>query len=115
MNKKSWLSNAHNLITNLEINSLEKICDYSGRLDGTELCELVERMNNRINSQVNQGTGRITLLYLKKEKAFLNPLPTEEIRKHYRIATHRCRVNPSSMVTYKIHSILCHQNTLEIR
>ena len=80
---------------------LDEIRAYSGRLDYTELCELVERINNRINSQVNQGTGRIPLLYFEKEKAFLNPLPTEEIRKHYRIATHRCKVNSSSMITYK--------------
>ena len=80
---------------------LDEIRAYSGRLDYTELCELVERINNRVNSQVNQGTGRIPLLYFEKEKAFLNPLPTEEIRKHYRIATHRCKVNSSSMITYK--------------
>lgn len=80
---------------------LDEIRAYSGRLDYTELCELIERINNRINSQVNQGTGRIPLLYFEKEKAFLNPLPTEEIRKHYRIDTYRSRVNPSSMVTYK--------------
>ncbi len=40
---------------------LDEIRAYSGRLDYTELCELVERINNRINSQVNQGTGRIPL------------------------------------------------------
>lgn len=39
------------------------------------------------------------MLYFEKEKAFLNPLPTEEIRKHYRIVTHRSIVNPSSMIT----------------
>ena len=80
---------------------LDEIRAYSGRLNYTELCELVERINNRINSQVNQGTGRIPLLYFEKEKAFLNPLPAEEIRKHYRIATYRCKVNTSSMITYK--------------
>lgn len=78
---------------------LDEIRAYNGRLNYTELCELVERMNNRINNQVNQGTGRIPLLYFEKEKAFLNPLPTEEIRKHYRIVTHRSIVNPSSMIT----------------
>ena len=54
---------------------LDEIRAYNGRLNYTELCELVERMNNRINNQVNQGTGRIPLLYFEKEKAFLNPLP----------------------------------------
>ena len=36
---------------------------YNGRLEYTELCELVERINNRVNSQVNQGIVRIPLLY----------------------------------------------------
>lgn len=80
---------------------LDEIRAYNGCLEYTELCELVERINNRVNSQVNQGTGRIPLLYFEKEKAFLNPLPTEEIRKHYRIDTYRSKVNSSSMVTYK--------------
>ena len=80
---------------------LDEIRAYNGRLDYTELCELVERINNRVNSQVNQGTGRIPLLYFEKEKAFLHPLPTEEIRKLYRIDTYTSKVNSSSMVTYK--------------
>ena len=80
---------------------LDEIRAYHGRLDYTELCELVERINNRVNSQVNQGTGRIPLLYFQKEKAFLHPLPPEELRKPYHIAISRTKVNTSSMVTYQ--------------
>lgn len=80
---------------------LDEIRAYSGQLDYTQLCELVGRINNRANSQVCQGTGRIPVLYFEKEKTSLNPLPAEEIRKHYRIDTYRSKVNSSSMVTYK--------------
>lgn len=80
---------------------LDEIRAYNGRLDYTELCELVERINNRANSQVCQGTGKIPVLYFEKEKASLHPLPAKEIRKHYRIDTYCCKVNSSSMVTYQ--------------
>lgn len=80
---------------------LDEIWAYSGQLDYIELCELLERINNRVNGQVNQGTGRIPILYFEKEKAFLKPLPSEEIRKHYKIAKCSSKVNVSSMITYK--------------
>lgn len=80
---------------------LDEIRAYNGLLDYTELCELVGRINNRANSQVCQGTGRIPILYFEKEKASLSPLPAKEIRKHYRIDTYYCKVNSSSMVTYQ--------------
>ena len=40
------------------------------------------RINDRVNSQVNQGTGRIPLMYFQKEKAFLGILPTNLIIIH---------------------------------
>lgn len=66
-----------------------------------ELVELVTRINNRVNSQVNQGTGRIPLMYYNKEKAFLNSLPADNIRKPYQITTNTVKVNHSSMFNYK--------------
>lgn len=80
---------------------LDEIRAYSGKLNYEELNQLVSRINDRVNSQVNQGTGRIPLLYFQKEKAFLNPLPAEELRKPYYITTHQVTVNPSCMFHYK--------------
>ena len=80
---------------------LDEIRAYNGKLNYIELVELVTRINNRVNTQVNQGTGRIPLMYYNKEKAFLNSLPADNIRKPYQITTNTVKVNHSSMFNYK--------------
>lgn len=80
---------------------LDEIRAYNGKLNYRELVELVTRINNRVNLQVNQGTGRIPLMYFNKEKAFLHSLPTDFVRKPYQIATNTVKVNRSSMFNYK--------------
>lgn len=80
---------------------LDEIRAYNGKLNYRELVELVTRINNRVNTQVNQGTGRIPLMYFNKEKAFLHSLPTDTIRKPYQITTNTVKVNHSSMFLYK--------------
>lgn len=79
---------------------LDEIRAYNGKLDYRELNELVQRINNRANTQVNQGTGRIPLMYFEKEKAFLHSLPADSIRKPYQITGHTAKVNHSSMFHY---------------
>ena len=79
---------------------LDEIREYNVRLNYRELNDLVTRINNRVNTQVNQGTGRIPLMYFNKEKAFLCSLPADTIRKPYQIATHTAKVNHSSMFQY---------------
>ena len=80
---------------------LDEIRACNGKLNYMKLVELVTRINNRVNAQVNQGTGRIPLMYYNKEKAFLNSLPADNIRKPYQIATNTVKVNHSSMFNYK--------------
>ena len=80
---------------------LDEIRAYNGKLNYMKLVELVTRINNRVNAQVNQGTGRIPLMYYNKEKAFLNSLPADNIRKPYQITTNTVKVNHSSMFNYK--------------
>ena len=80
---------------------LDEIRAYNGKLNYMKLVELVTRINNRVNAQVNQGIGRIPLMYYNKEKAFLNSLPADNIRKPYQIATNTVKVNHSSMFNYK--------------
>ena len=80
---------------------LDEIRAYNGKLNYRELVELVTRINNRVNTQVNQGTGRIPLMYFTKEKAFLHSLPTNTIRKPYQITTNTVKINHSSMFCYK--------------
>lgn len=80
---------------------LDEIRAYNGKLDYSELNDLVTRINNRVNTQVVQGTGRIPIMYKEKEKAFFMPLPTENIRKPYQLITYNAKVNSSSMINYK--------------
>ena len=57
---------------------LDEIREYNVRLNYRELNDLVTRINNRVNTQVNQGTGRIPLMYFNKEKlsyAASQPIP----------------------------------------
>ena len=80
---------------------LDEIRAYNGKLNYRELVQLVTRINNRVNAQVNQGTGRIPLIYFNKEKAFLHSLPADTIRKPYQITANTVKVNHSSMFHYK--------------
>lgn len=57
----------------------DEIRAYNGKLNYRQLNDLIIRINNRVNSQVNHGTGRIPLMYFPKEKAFLGTLPTDTI------------------------------------
>lgn len=80
---------------------LDEIRAYNGKLNYNELNDLILRINNRVNCQVNQGTGRIPLMYYQKEKAFLNRIPTDTLRKAYQLSNHISKVNKSSMFSYK--------------
>ncbi len=80
---------------------LDEIRAYNGLLTYEQLHELVARINDRVNSKVNKGTGRIPIMYYEKEKASLFPLPKDQIRKQYQIVTNTVKVNPSSMITYQ--------------
>lgn len=80
---------------------IDEVRAYNGKLNYNGLNQLITRINNRINSQVNQGTGRIPLLYLKKEKTFLNNIPPDVIRKSYQLHSHTVKINHSSMFNYK--------------
>jgi len=77
---------------------LDEIRSYNGQLDYEGLTKLVKRLNDRKNAEVVQGTGIVPVLYLKKEKAFLHPVPPENIRKPYKITPKIVKVNHSSMI-----------------
>lgn len=80
---------------------LDEIRAYNGKLDYNGLNELITRINNRVNLEVNKGTGKIPMMYYQKEKAFLNRIPPDTIRKPYQLTNHTSKVNHSSMFNYK--------------
>ena len=79
---------------------LDEIQAYNGTLDYNQLHELVEKLNNRINSSCHTTTGKIPILHLQKEKDFLSKLPTAQIRNLYSIILSDVTVNPQSMIHY---------------
>ncbi len=81
---------------------LDEVQAYSGKLDLVELYEKIAEINDRINSSISRGTGRIPLKDLDKEKDSLLPLPHESIRNRYRIKSKRVKVDRSSCIS--IHS-----------
>lgn len=80
---------------------LDEISAYSGQLDLVGLFDLVERINERINNSISQGTGKIPMLEFGKEKGFLDPLPNESVRDQYRISTVKAKVNSAGMITVR--------------
>jgi transposase len=80
---------------------LDEIHAYQGKFDYEELHQFVQKLCNRINNSYHQGTGKIPILALNKEKNLLSPLPHERIRDSYKIDHTPVKVNPSNMVPYK--------------
>ncbi len=78
---------------------LDEIKAYSGKLNLTELIELVEKINIRINNAIHQGTGKIPMIEFEKERVALLPLPNEQIRKSHKIPSKSVKVNTASMIT----------------
>ncbi|MCM3360371.1 IS21 family transposase [Niallia sp. MER TA 168] len=80
---------------------LDEIHAYQGKFDYEELYKFVQTLCNRINNSYHQGTGKIPILALKKERNLLSPLPHERIRDSYKIDRILVKVNPSNMITFK--------------
>lgn len=79
---------------------LDELRAYNGKLSFTGFIDLLARINDRENSKVHPGTGKIPLMYLKKEKDALNPLPQELIRHPYQLVDHKTTVDESGLFRY---------------
>lgn len=79
---------------------LDELRAYNGKLSYTGFIELLARINDRENSKVHPGTGKIPLMYLKKEKDALSPLPQELIRHPYQLMDHKTTVDKSGLFRY---------------
>lgn len=80
---------------------IDEIHAYQGKFDYVELDQFVQKLCNRINNSYHQGTGKIPILALNKERNLLSPLPHDRIRDFYKIDHILVKVNPSNMITYK--------------
>jgi transposase len=80
---------------------IDEIHAYQGKFDYEELHQFVQKLCDRINNSYHQGTGKIPILALKKERNLLSPLPHEGIRDFYKIDQILVKVNKSNMITFK--------------
>lgn len=80
---------------------LDEIHAYQGKFTYEELHDFVQKLCNRINHEYHQGTGKIPILHLQKEKNLLSPLPSKRIRDYYKIDHILVKVNTSNMFSYK--------------
>ena len=80
---------------------LDEIHAYQGKFDYEELHQFIQKLCDRINNSYHQGTAKIPILALNKERNLLSPLPHERLRDSYKINHTPIKVNPSNMVHYK--------------
>lgn len=80
---------------------LDEIHAYQGKFTIVELQAYIEKLCNRINHEIHQGTNKIPILEWQKERNHILQLPTEPVRDSYRINHTLVKVNASSMISYK--------------
>lgn len=80
---------------------LDDIHAYQGQLDYAGLQQLVGKLNNEVNMNVHQGTGKVPLALFKAEKESLLALPSDRIMTQYKIAQHHVKVGKDGLVSYK--------------
>jgi transposase len=80
---------------------LDEIHAYQGKFTIGELANFVQKLCNRVNHEVHQGTNKIPILEFQKEKSHLTQLPTNSIRDSYKIHHKFVKVNTSNMISYK--------------
>lgn len=80
---------------------LDELYAYNGDLSYEELVKKVADINDRENNRLHQSYDMIPIIGLSKEKDVLQPLPSEDIRRHHKIKTHTLTVNKSSLISFK--------------
>lgn len=80
---------------------LDELRAYNGRLTYLGFVELLTKINDRENSKVHPGTGKIPLMFLNKERDSLKPLPPATIRNPYQLVDRKAYVDESSLFRYQ--------------
>lgn len=80
---------------------LDELYAYNGDLSYEGLVMKVSEINERENNRLHESYGMIPILGLSKEKDALQPLVSEDIRRHHKIKTQTLTVNKSSLISIK--------------
>lgn len=79
---------------------LDELRAYNGKLTYTGFLKKLQEINDRENSKVHTTTGKIPLMYMKKERDILSTLPKAAIRRPYQLVDHSTRIDNSSLFHY---------------
>ena len=75
---------------------------YNGEFENEEeLIKLIEKINLKINNQINETIGVPPIMLFQKEKEYLNPLPNNKIMNQYLYDTLSVKVSNESLFYYK--------------
>lgn len=75
---------------------------YNGEFETEEdLIKIIEKLNIKINQQVNETVGVPPIMLFQKEKEYLKPLPNNKILNSYLYDTVSAKVSNESLFYYK--------------
>ncbi len=81
---------------------LQWLLPYNNRFkDEVELIEIINRINIAVNKAVNQTTNIPPIVLFKKEKEYLNPIPSKILLESYISNVETQTVPPTLLVSYK--------------
>lgn len=69
--------------------------------DEEDLIRIIKEINKKVNNQVNSTIGLAPIMLYKKEKEYLQPLPSKKILQEYKIDTKRVKISNESLFYYK--------------
>ena len=69
--------------------------------DEEELIKIIEKINYKVNRQVNSTIGVAPIMLYNKEKEYLKPLPNQKVLNEYLITANRVKVSNESLFYYK--------------
>ena len=81
---------------------LDWLLPYEGEFETeADLIEILNKINNKVNTQVCQATGVPPLLLFQKEKEYLQSLPNQKVIESYMSNNRQTTVQKDSLITYK--------------
>lgn len=81
---------------------LSLLIPYDGKFkDESELIEIIEKINNKVNQENNKTTNMPGVVLFKKEKEYLNPLPNKVMLESYIESVETKIVPQTLLVPYK--------------
>lgn len=69
--------------------------------DEQELIKIINKINLKVNKQVNSTIGVAPIMLFNKEKEYLKPLPNKQIMDQYLINTNHLKISNESLFYYK--------------